>query len=77
MKVLLVVIDGASPRVLCPAVQVGRLSNLKRLADAGQMHQASTTIFPSITPAATASIITMVNDTCGNLVQLTQLSWQG
>jgi hypothetical protein len=31
---------------------------LKRLADAGQMHQRSTTIFPSITPAATTSIVT-------------------
>ncbi|MGE0444797.1 MAG: alkaline phosphatase family protein [Vicinamibacterales bacterium] len=60
MKVLLVVIDAASPRVVCPAVQTGRLPNLKRLADAGDMHQASTTIFPSITPAATTSIITGV-----------------
>ncbi len=25
----------------------------------------------------TASIIATVNDTCGNLIQLTQLSWQG
>jgi hypothetical protein len=58
VKVLLIVIDGASPRVLCPAVQVGRLPNIKRLADAGEMHQSSVTIFPSITPAATASIVT-------------------
>jgi hypothetical protein len=58
MKVLLVVIDAASPRVVCPAIQTGRLPNLKRLADAGEMHQESTTIFPSITPAATTSIIT-------------------
>jgi hypothetical protein len=57
-KVLLVVIDAASPRVFCPAVQTGRLRTLSRLADAGQMHQASMSIFPSITPAATASIIT-------------------
>ncbi len=58
MKVLLIVIDAASPRVVCPAIQIGQLPNLKRLADAGEMHQASTTIFPSITPAATTSIIT-------------------
>jgi hypothetical protein len=58
MKVLLVVIDAASPRVVCPAVQIGRLPNLQRLADAGEMHQESTTIFPSITPAATTSIVT-------------------
>ena len=58
MKVLLVVIDAASPRVVCPAVQTGQLPNLRRLAEAGEMHQQSTTIFPSITPAATTSIIT-------------------
>ena len=58
MRVLLVVIDAATPRVVCPAVQTGRLPNLKRIADAGTMHQASATIFPSITPAATTSIIT-------------------
>jgi hypothetical protein len=58
MRVLLVVIDAATPRVVCPAVQTGRLPNLKRIADAGAMHQASATIFPSITPAATTSIIT-------------------
>jgi hypothetical protein len=58
VKVLLVVIDAASPRVFCPAVQTGRLRHLNRLADAGMMHQASVSIFPSITPAATAAIIT-------------------
>jgi hypothetical protein len=58
VKVLLIVIDAASPRVFCPAVQTGRLKHLQRLADAGSMHQASVSIFPSITPAATAAIIT-------------------
>jgi hypothetical protein len=58
VKVLLVVIDAASPRVVCPAVQTGRLPNLKRLAEAGYMHESSVTIFPSITPAATSSIVT-------------------
>ena len=58
VRVLLVVIDAATPRVVCPAVQTGRLPNLKRLADAGEMHPASVTMFPSITPAATTSIIT-------------------
>jgi hypothetical protein len=60
VKVLLIVIDGASPRVLCPAVRSGRLANLARLAGAGEMHDASVSIFPSITPAATASIVTGV-----------------
>ena len=55
---LLVVIDAASPRVVCPAIQTGRLPNLKRIADAGSMHQSSVTIFPSITPAATSAIVT-------------------
>ena len=58
MKVLLVVIDAASPRVFCPAVQTRRLRHLARIVDAGAMHQSSVTIFPSITPAATSSIIT-------------------
>lgn len=60
VKVLLVVIDAASPRVVCPAIQTGRLPNLKRLAEAGSMHERSVTIFPSITPAATSSIVTGV-----------------
>ena len=58
MKVLLIVIDAASPRVVCPAIQTGHLRNLALLADAGGMHQGSVTIFPSITPAATSSIVT-------------------
>lgn len=58
MKVLLVVIDGAAPRVLGPALQTGRLPVMQRLAAAGRYHDACTTIFPSITPAATGSIVT-------------------
>ena len=57
-KVLLVVIDAATPHVVCPAIQTGRLPTLRRLAEIGDMHQASATIFPSITPAATSTIIT-------------------
>jgi hypothetical protein len=58
VRVLLVVIDAASPRVVCPAIQTGRLPVLRNLAEAGAMHDSSATIFPSITPAATTSIIT-------------------
>ena len=58
MTVLLVVIDAASPRVVCPAIQTGQLRHLKRIADAGGMHQSSVSIFPSITPAATTAIVT-------------------
>jgi hypothetical protein len=58
VKLLLVVVDGASPRVVNPAIQTGRLANLERIADAGSLHAGSLTIFPSITPAATTSIVT-------------------
>ena len=57
-KVLLVVIDAATPHVVCPAVQTGRLPVMRRLAEAGAMHTRSATMFPSITPAATSTIIT-------------------
>jgi hypothetical protein len=57
-KVLLVVIDAASPHVVCPAIETGRLPVMRRLARAGTMHRESVTIFPSITPAATSTIIT-------------------
>jgi hypothetical protein len=58
VKLLLVVIDAATPHVVCPAIHTGRLLTLQRLADAGAMHEASVSIFPSITPAATSSIVT-------------------
>jgi hypothetical protein len=58
VKLLLIVIDAATPHVVCPAVRTGRLPVLQRLADAGTMHEASVSIFPSITPAATTSIVT-------------------
>ena len=58
MKVLLVVVDAATPHVVCPAVRTGRLPTLRRLLDAGTMHEGSASIFPSITPAATTTIAT-------------------
>lgn len=58
MKVLLIVIDAATPHVVCPAIRMGRLPVFQRLVDAGAMHEASVSIFPSITPAATSTIIT-------------------
>ena len=57
-KLLLVVIDAATPHVVCPAIHTGRLPVMQRLADAGTLHESSVSIFPSITPAATTSIIT-------------------
>jgi hypothetical protein len=58
VKVLLVVIDAATPRVVGPAIQTGRLPVMRRLVDAGAYLDTCTTIFPSITPAATTAIIT-------------------
>ena len=58
MKILLIVIDAATPHVVCPAIHTGQLPVMQRLAAAGAMHEASVSIFPSITPAATTSIIT-------------------
>lgn len=52
------VIDGAAPRIIGPAIQTGRLPVLQRLVDAGTFKDNCTTIFPSITPAATTSIVT-------------------
>jgi hypothetical protein len=58
LKVLLAVIDALSSRVIRPALEAGRLPNLRALAEAGRLHWDSTAIFPSITPAATGALIT-------------------
>lgn len=57
-QVLLVVIDALTSRVVAPAMAEGRLPTLKALADRGQVRFDCRSIFPSITPAATSSIIT-------------------
>jgi hypothetical protein len=57
-RVLLFVIDGWTARLLGPALDQGQLPMLARLADAGSLAVDCVSIFPSITPAATASIIT-------------------
>lgn len=59
-KVLLVVIDALSTRHVKDAFADNRLPNLQRLVELGEMHEQCISIFPSITPAATASIITGV-----------------
>lgn len=56
-KVLLIVVDALASDVIRPAMQSGVLPTFSALADAGQVTD-STAIFPSITPAATASIAT-------------------
>ena len=57
-KVLLIVIDACTSRILMPAIEDGRLPNIAALARAGALDPNCVTIFPSITPAATASIVT-------------------
>src|SRR3990170_3381246 len=57
-KGLLVVIDAATPQPLCPAGRTGGPPVLQRLAEQRAMHEASSSIFPSIPPAATSSIAT-------------------
>jgi hypothetical protein len=59
-KVLLVVIDALAARVVLPAIEQGRLPLFARLVERGQLREECTSIFPSITPAATASIATGV-----------------
>ncbi len=57
-SVLLVVIDALASRVVRPALEAGRLPNLKAIAEAGSVRWDCTAIFPSITPAATAALAT-------------------
>jgi len=57
-KVLLIVIDALATRVVLPALQEGKLPNIQRLVDRGALNPECTSIFPSITPAATCSIVT-------------------
>jgi len=57
-RVLLVVIDALSSRHVKIALRGGRLPNLGRLIEKGEIHEESLSIFPSITPPATTSIAT-------------------
>ncbi|MEZ4869182.1 MAG: alkaline phosphatase family protein [Caldilineaceae bacterium] len=57
-KVLLIIIDALSSRVVDPALTADRLPNLRRLRDAATLRGDSISIFPSITPAATSSLVT-------------------
>jgi hypothetical protein len=57
-KVLLVIVDACASRVVEPAIQRNQLPNLRRLIETGTWRTDSISIFPSITPACTTSIIT-------------------
>ena len=57
-RVLLLVVDGCTSRVMRPALEAGQLPTLAALAGRGTIAYDCVSIFPSITPAATASIVT-------------------
>lgn len=62
-KVILIVIDALTSRVVNPAIRSGKLPTLKRLVDSDARGSGPTprdciSSFPSITPAATCSIVT-------------------
>jgi hypothetical protein len=57
-RVLLIIIDALATRVVLPAMREGRLPNMQALSQAGALNTECSAMFPSITPAATASIIT-------------------
>lgn len=57
-RVLFVVIDALASRIVRPALESGQLPYLDALARAGWVNWNNTAIFPSITPAATAALIT-------------------
>ncbi len=59
-KVLLVVIDALASRIVLPAIRAGKLPCLAELIERGTLREECTSIFPSITPAATAAIATGV-----------------
>ncbi len=57
-KVLLIVVDALASRVLLPAMDRGKLPNLLALTQTGSLDPQCVPVFPSITPGATASIVT-------------------
>jgi hypothetical protein len=57
-NVLLVVIDALASRIIRPAMEQGKLPNMRALAHSGRVDWDCTAIFPSITPAATAALVT-------------------
>ncbi|NJN16492.1 MAG: hypothetical protein HC822_09575 [Oscillochloris sp.] len=59
-KVILVVIDALGSAVVQPLLQANKLPNVAALAAVGSIDFGCVAAFPSITPAATASIITGV-----------------
>ncbi len=57
-KVLLTVVDALSSDVVAAELAANRLPTLRKLVSVGALVDSCTSIFPSITPAATASLVT-------------------
>lgn len=57
-KVLLMIVDALNTEVVMPAIENGTLPHLARLVELGGVRERNISIFPSLTPAATSSIIT-------------------
>jgi hypothetical protein len=57
-KVLFVIIDALSSRVVNTALQENRLPNFQKVQEAASLRTDSIAVFPSITPAATSTLIT-------------------
>jgi predicted AlkP superfamily pyrophosphatase or phosphodiesterase len=57
-KVLLIVVDALTARLVGPAIDTGRLPNFRALAQAGTIRLDVSAIYPSITQAALSSIAT-------------------
>ena len=59
-SLILAIIDALGSWIVRPAVEAGRLPNLAALIQHGQVNWDCTSVMPSITPAATASLATGV-----------------
>lgn len=57
-KVLLVIIDALNSHTFFPAVESGKLPTFQKLLKIGTSSRKSISIFPSLTPAATSTIVT-------------------
>jgi|TARA_R110001592_G_scaffold363204_1_gene681349 hypothetical protein len=57
-KVILIIIDAMASRVVQPALEKGLLPHFQQLVERGVFSRECTSIFPSITPAATCALAT-------------------
>ncbi len=57
-RILIFVVDCCTPRVMRAQMRDGRLPTLEGLSARGTLALDCVSIFPSITPAATVSIVT-------------------